>query len=236
VSDQLFASTPVIFESDDVIVLNKPAGLLSIEDGYQPELPNLRAMLKRQYGDIWAVHRLDKGTSGVILFAKNPDTHKFFNKQFSDRKVRKKYRAIVRGFPLWEEKTIDYPLRTNGDHKHRTVIDIRSGKPAKTILEVKEKSELLSHLVVLPATGYTHQIRAHCAAVGLPLLGDELYFRGCETHDFPVSHILFLHAIELEIDLKLNETSHTFIAPLPQHFLELGRVFSSLSQSMLNLY
>lgn len=227
-NDQLFASIPVIFENEDVIVFNKPAGLLSIEDGYHPELPNLRAILKRHFGLIWTVHRLDKDTSGVILFAKNPETHKFLNRQLSNRQVKKKYQAIARGFPLWKEKTIDYPLRTNGDRKHRTMIDKKNGKRAITLLTVKGKSDTLSLLDVLPSTGYTHQIRAHCAAVGLPLLGDSLYFRGCETHDFPLTDKLFLHAYLLEISLNPNEKPHLFFAPPPHHFLDQGKVFSSL--------
>lgn len=224
--DLSFASIPVIFENDEIIVLNKPQGLLSIEDGYHPEHQNLRSMLKNQYGQIWTVHRLDKDTSGVILFTKNPETHKFLNIQFSNRLVIKKYQAIARGYPMWGKKTIDFPLRPNGDRKHRTVIDKKNGKPAITHVEIKGKSETLSRLEVLPATGYTHQIRAHCAAIGLPLLGDQLYFRGCEIESLNDSSQLYLHAISLEIATKPNEESRFFFAPLPQHFLDQDKGFS----------
>ena len=86
-------------------------------------LPNLRGMLQDEYEKIWAVHRLDKETSGIIFFAKNAETHKFLNRQFSDRLVKKIYWAIVQGFPVWAEKMIDFPLKINGDRKHRTIID-----------------------------------------------------------------------------------------------------------------
>jgi RluA family pseudouridine synthase len=226
VDDLSFTSIPIIFENDEIVVLNKPQGLLSIEDGYHPELPNLRSILKNHYVQIWTVHRLDKETSGVIIFAKHAETHKFLNIQFSNRQVIKKYQAIARGFPVWKEKTIDFPLRPNGDRKHRTVIDIKNGKRAKTHLQVKGKSESLSRLEVLPATGYTHQIRAHCAAVGLPLLGDQLYFRGCEIESLNDSSQLFLHAMSLEIATKPNEKSRFFFAPPPQHFLDQEKSFS----------
>lgn len=227
-SELLSASIPVIFESEDVIVLDKPGGLLSIEDGYHPELPNIRAMLKSRFGQIWTVHRLDKDTSGILLFAKNSEIHKFLNSQFSDRQVKKTYRAIVQGFPWWVAKTVDYPLNVNGDRKHRTVVDFVHGKTALTRLTIRGRSDSLSYLDVYPATGYTHQIRAHCSAVGLPILGDELYFRGCEISQQTGFDKLFLHACSLEISLRPNEIPKLFAAPLPKYFIDLEKQFAHL--------
>jgi RluA family pseudouridine synthase len=223
-----FASIPVIFENDQVIVLNKPQGLLTIEDGYHPELPNLKSILKNHFGQIWTVHRLDKETSGVILFAKNSESHKFLNTQFSLRLVKKVYQAIAHGHPFWSEKTINYPLKTNGDRRHRTVIDMKDGKQSKTLLRVIGKSDLLSYLNVFPSTGYTHQIRSHCAAIGHPILGDKLYFRGCMLDPFLEPDQLFLHASSLEISIKPNEEPQRYIATLPQCFIDIKKCFTSL--------
>lgn len=216
-----FATVPIIYEDDHVIVLNKLEGLLTIEDGFHPELPNLRSLLRDHYGKIWTVHRLDKETSGVIIFAKDSETHKFLNDQFANRQVKKEYHAVVQGFPSWKEKTIDYPLKTNGDRKHRSVIDTKYGKKSKTLLRVIGKSDLFCYLEVFPATGYTHQIRAHCAAIGLPILGDNLYFRGCKINKFLEPDHLFLHANSLEIYLPTVKKSQQFIAPLPQHIMDV---------------
>lgn len=223
-----FDSIPVLFEDDNVIVLNKPQGLLAIEDGYQPELPNLRSLLKDRYGQIWTVHRLDKDTSGVIIFAKNSESHKFLNAQFSSRLVKKEYHAVAQGFPPWVEKTISYPLKTNGDRKHRTVIDLQNGKLAKTLLRVIGKNDFQSYLDIFPATGYTHQIRAHCAGIGLPILGDRLYFRGCDFgNSFETDH-LFLHAYAIKVSLKPNEELQQFMATLPQYFIDVRKLIFAL--------
>lgn len=213
-----FASIPVVFEDENVIILNKPCGLLSIEDGFQPNLPNLRSMLKNEFGNIWAVHRLDKETSGIILFAKNAEAHRYMNSQFSDRRINKTYLAIVQGFPLWNEKKIELPLRVNGDRKHRTIIDSINGKKALTSIELVEKWATFSLFRIVPATGYTHQIRAHCASIGLPIAGDRQYFWGCEIRANKKITRLFLHAQSLEISLSYKDNPHFFSVPLPDEF------------------
>jgi tRNA pseudouridine32 synthase/23S rRNA pseudouridine746 synthase len=216
--DKTLASIPVIFENEDVIILNKPGNLLSIQDGYDPSLPNLRGMLQDEYEKIWAVHRLDKETSGIILFAKNAETHRFLNQQFSDRLVKKIYWAIVQGFPVWAEKMIDFPLKVNGDRKHRTTIDQKSGKEALTFMKVISKENSWSKFEITPSTGYTHQIRAHCSAIGLPIIGDHLYFRGCMLDEKSQNENLLLHAYSLLISINTDERPRLFIAQPPQYF------------------
>src|SRR4030042_6433228 len=92
----------LLFEDAEIIALNKPSGLLSIEDGYDLKKVNLRTILRDTYGAIWAVHRLDKGTSGVIIFAKNENAHRSLNSSFSNRDTLKNYRGFVNGLPVWE--------------------------------------------------------------------------------------------------------------------------------------
>ena len=149
--------------------------MLSIADGYEKNAPNLCAILKTQYTEILVVHRLDKLTSGVILFAKNKSTHKLLNQQFLLRRVNKQYRAICFGFPLWDKTIISLPLRVNGDRQHRTIVDFTNGKPAQTHVEIIRKNSHHFIADIQPKSGYTHQIRAHLAAIGHPIIGDPLY-------------------------------------------------------------
>jgi RluA family pseudouridine synthase len=212
------ASVPVVYEDENVIILDKPGGILSIEDGFQPDLLNLRSLLTKKYGRIWVVHRLDKDTSGIIIFAKNADSHRFINSQFSERRVIKTYQAVVHGFPLWREKIIELPLKINGDRKHRTIIDSLNGKKALSSVKLIEHWAAYSLFHIVPATGYTHQIRAHCAAYGFPIVGDHQYFRGCEIGVEIKIKKLLLHAYSLEISLSPGQTSHIFSVPPPADF------------------
>ena len=212
------ASIPVVFEDENVIIFNKPGGLLSIEDGFQPDLPNLRSMLKKEYGRIWAVHRLDKDTSGIILFAKNAETHRYLNGQFSDRMTSKAYQAVVHGFPIWSEKHVELSLKTNGDRKHRTIIDPLNGKKASSSIKLLNKLAAFSLFRIEPASGYTHQIRAHCAAIGFPIVGDHLYLRGCQIGAGITINRILLHAMSLEISLAFGEKTRIFTVSPPVYF------------------
>lgn len=207
-----------IFENDDIVVLNKPGGMLSIEDGFKRSLPNLRSLLISKYGKIWVVHRLDKDTSGIILFAKNEEAHKKINYLFSNRKVKKTYQALVYGAPIWDSKTINLWLKINGDRKHRTVVDFTKGKKAVTQLRVIQKRSIITQLEISPETGYTHQIRSHCAAIGHPIVGDELYFRGCDLYRSHPLRRLYLHAYSLELPYPSEIYPNIFVAPLPCYF------------------
>ncbi len=137
----------VLFEDGNIIVLNKPAGWLSIPGGYATAEPCLKQVLAEEYGQIWTVHRLDKLTSGVILFAKDENAHRILNEQFSQRLTAKNYRGISHGFPVWIEKTIQIPLRVNGDRHHRTVPDTLGGKPAQTRVILRQHNEHFCRLI-----------------------------------------------------------------------------------------
>jgi tRNA pseudouridine32 synthase / 23S rRNA pseudouridine746 synthase len=165
----------ILLEDDAVLVVNKPAGLRVIPDGYNRDLPHLFGLLQEVYGRVWVVHRLDKDTSGVILFARTAEAHKKLNQQFEQRQTAKEYHALAAGMPEWEELHIALPLTVNGDRRHRTIIDHQRGKPAETHIRLLKQLGVFAHLAIFPHTGYTHQIRAHLAAVGLPILADPLY-------------------------------------------------------------
>lgn len=165
----------IIWSDADLLVINKPAGLLSLPDGFDQSQPYLQSILEPEFGRLWIVHRLDRETSGVIVLARSSLAHHLLNDQFSSRQVRKVYHAIIEGLPSWDQVIIDLPLRKNGDRKHRTIIDQRYGKPAQTEVTILERFSQYALLNASPRTGYTHQIRAHLAAQGFPLAGDPLY-------------------------------------------------------------
>jgi tRNA pseudouridine32 synthase / 23S rRNA pseudouridine746 synthase len=216
-----------IFEDDYLIALNKPAGLLSIEDGYDSNKLNLRTALKEFYGSIWAVHRLDKDTSGVIIFAKDVTSHRKLNSAFSEHLTTKRYRGIINGVPIWLSYEINLPLLINGDKEHRTVIGLTRGKSAITRFSVIDKFYRYSYLDIFPESGFTHQIRAHLSAAGFPILGDNLYDRACKLnykdkvlHDQEYAHF-FLHAYSLTFPHPVLNIYLDLTAPLPIMFSNL---------------
>lgn len=166
----------VIFENDSFIAINKPAGLLSIPDRIQSET-SLKDILMARYGSIYTVHRLDKDTSGIILFAKTETAHKYFSGLFEERKIEKYYMGLVYGSPAQKKGTIDAPISEHPLQKGLMVVH-RKGKPSVTDYEVVEDRRSFSLLQFQLHTGRTHQIRVHCKNMGHPLACDELYGDG----------------------------------------------------------
>lgn len=166
----------VIFENDSFIAINKPAGLLSIPDRMQSE-PSLKDMLLEKYGNIFTVHRLDKDTSGIILFAKTEAAHKYLSQLFEERKIEKYYQGLVIGSPAQKKGTMDAPISEHPTHKGLMVVH-RKGKPSITDYEVLEDLKHFSLVQFQLHTGRTHQIRVHCKNMGHPLACDELYGDG----------------------------------------------------------
>ena len=208
----------LIHIDDDWIVLNKPAGVSVLPDGWEPNSPYLLQQLETLHGKIWVVHRLDKVTSGVIVFARNAVAHRLLNRQFELHEARKIYHAVAIGSPHWDEKTAKHPLRVNVGHKHRTAVDSRNGKPSETHFKVLRRTQTLSLIEARPVTGRTHQVRAHLAALGHPILSDLLY-GGVES---PLIARAALHAYSLTIQTPSNSRA-TFTAANPADFAMLLR-------------
>lgn len=216
----------ILFEDAHLVILNKPAGLLSIEDGFDMNKENLRSILRKKYGSIWTVHRLDKNTSGVIIFAKNEHVHRKLNLDFSNQIIKKNYRGIINGIPINHSFNIDVPLRINGDRKHRTVFSEKEGKIASTFFNTIYIHGNFSYMDIFPKTGLTHQIRAHLASAGLPLFGDALYSRCC---NFPKRTIIpqhkeesyYLHAFSISFSHPVIGTPIFIKAPLPKVFINM---------------
>ncbi|MEX1201684.1 MAG: RluA family pseudouridine synthase [Ferruginibacter sp.] len=166
----------VVFENDDFIAINKRSGLLTIPNREQSE-KSLKEYLIDKYGQIFTVHRLDKDTSGLVLFAKNETTHKYLNKIFEERAVDKFYVGIVLGEPEEKNGLMDAPIAEHSLNKNLMVVH-RRGKPSQTGYEVLEGNKFYSLVSFQLHTGRTHQIRVHCKNMGHPLACDPLYGDG----------------------------------------------------------
>ncbi len=166
----------ILYQDDHLIVINKPANLLSVPDRYIADIPNVVHLLGAKFGDpIIAVHRLDKPTSGCLVVARTPEAHKELNRQFQDREVDKVYHAIVEGQPGDEEVEIDEPIATNPGKMGQMMVSNR-GKHAFTIFKkMEEFGHQFSLVGVQIFTGRTHQIRVHLAYAGFPLMVDPFY-------------------------------------------------------------
>ena len=169
-------SPEIIFECDSFIAINKPAGLLSIPDREQTQT-SLKDILQEKHGSIFTVHRLDKDTSGIIIFAKTEAAHKYFSRLFEERKIEKYYQGVVHGVPVLKDGTIDAPIAEHGTQKGFYIIH-RRGKTSVTDYKVIEEHKSFSLLQFQLHTGRTHQIRVHCKNMGHPLACDELYGDG----------------------------------------------------------
>jgi RluA family pseudouridine synthase len=203
-----------LFSDETIIVVNKPAGLSVLPEGWDKDAPYLVKMLEAEYGKVWVVHRLDKLTSGVMVFARNADAHRNLNSQFEKREVEKVYHAVAVGIPPWDEKTAKHPLRVNVGHKHRTMVDHRNGIRAETRFRVLKRYRANVLLEARPMTGRTHQIRVHAYALGYPLLGDILY--GAPESDLIARPALHAHSLSFTHP-ETNEKM-TLIASYPKDF------------------
>ena len=219
----------LIFENDDFIGLNKPSGLLSIPDREGKDI-SLKKILQEKYGQIFTVHRLDKDTSGVIVFAKNEETHKLLSREFENRVTEKIYVGLVVGSLQNREGTIDAPI-TEHSVKRGLMTIHHNGKESLTDYEVLEDFGIYSWLQFRIHTGRTHQVRVHMKHIGHPIACDELYGDGNPIllssikhnyklskkaeEEMPILNRMALHAYQLKF-MDKNGAPQSFEAPVPK--------------------
>ncbi len=210
---------PVLYEDDDCIVINKPAGVLTHAQGKLVHEATVATFLRSRikHDDLSGeragiVHRLDRATSGVIICAKTQPALTHLQKQFADRSAQKTYLAVVEGQLKQKEAVIDMPIERNPKAPATFRVG-PNGKPATTQYKVLQESASAKHSLVelKPRTGRTHQLRVHLQKLGHPIVGDPLYGRGA------YGDRLYLHAQKLRITLP-NGTTKTFTAPTPDEF------------------
>lgn len=212
---------PILYEDDNVVVINKPAGVLTHSKGSLNQESTVATFIKPKLNDesmagnrAGIVHRLDRVTSGVIVTVKNSEALSYLQKQFSQRKTKKTYNAIVEGWPTPEEAVIDAPVERNLKRPQTFKVS-SAGKSAQTKYKIVKKFEKNSKKYALlelnPVTGRTHQLRVHLAYIGHPIVGDRVYGHAGER--------TYLHAASLEITLPGGERK-IFSAPLPEIFNE----------------
>ena len=219
----------IISETEDWIALNKPSGLLSIPDREGKDI-SLKKLLIEKFGNIFTVHRLDRDTSGLIIFAKTEEAHRHLSQQFEGRQTEKIYRGMVLGSLAIKKETIDAPIAEHLVKKGMMTV-YRKGKEAITDYEVLEDFKIYSWIQFQIHTGRTHQIRVHAKHIGHPIVCDELYGDGKPVLLSSLKHKFKLSKNELEekpllnrlalhsLSLKFSDTNGKTIkleAPLPK--------------------
>lgn len=216
----------ILLEDEHVIIVNKPKGISSLSD--RDDELNMLAMGRSYFPDLMLCHRLDKQTTGALIFAKNAEIYREIAIRFEKREMIKHYVALVMGNRDFDELLIDLPIGVSGKGKAR--IDQAGGKDSATVVVTTEKFTDYTLVDCFPMTGRMHQIRLHLSAVGNPLVGDELYggkhiylselkrnFKFNRKEEEPtVNEEIMLHARGLSFDLL--EKEYKVIAPLPKKF------------------
>jgi 23S rRNA pseudouridine955/2504/2580 synthase/23S rRNA pseudouridine1911/1915/1917 synthase len=219
----------VVYEDERIIVIEKPSQLLVLPDRYNHSLQNLYGMLRDELGEIFVVHRIDKETSGVIVFAKDAEAHAHLNSQFENRDIHKKYVAIVVGKPVEACGVIDAPISESQSHPGVMKVNRKHGKPSVTNFTVEELFDGYAYVQAMPQSGRLHQIRVHLASIGLPIMCDRAYGDGqpfflsnvksnyySEGDEKPLLSRTALHAASITLTHPGTNEEMTFEAALPK--------------------
>lgn len=213
--EQTDVDLPILYEDDDVIVVNKPSGLLTHAKGGLSDEPTVAEIIRPKTSFATdtdrpgIVHRLDRDTSGLLIIAKNPESAAHLQRQFAERTAKKTYIAITDGKPKLNAAKIDLPIGRNPSAPSTFRID-PNGKPAQTTYHVLAENDAQSLVELKPTTGRTHQLRVHLAHLNAPILGDRVYGKSSDCR-------MMLHAQKLEITLPSGERK-VFEAAVPDEF------------------
>ena len=233
----------VIYADESIVVLNKRSGILIAADRYNPDAPRLDILAEKEFGKLYAVHRIDKDTSGLIIYARTPEAQRNISIQFEKRQVKKIYHALVYGHPMWQELHVDLPLLPDGDARHRTIANKRFGKPSVTDFKLLGICGTFSWIEARPQTGRTHQIRVHLAENGISIVCDPLYsgnqkpirlseikhkWNGNEEEERPLLSRLALHAYKVTFNHPVTNESITFTADYPKDMDATRKQFAKI--------
>ena len=202
----------ILYIDEDVLVVNKPSGLLTVPGKELKHHDSLELRVKIEYPNSFLVHRLDMDTSGVIIFALSKSTQRSLNLQFEKRIVKKLYEARVFGNIKEDNGFIDLPLIVDWPNRPLQKIDAKEGKSALTHWQVLDREGDVTRVALMPETGRTHQLRVHMMSLGHTILGDRFYGNVAEIN---YANELQLHAKDLMIIHPKNGKKITFKAPLP---------------------
>lgn len=210
----------IIYQDDDIVVLNKPSGLLSVP-GKPIELKDcLERRVKSVFPTATIVHRLDMATSGIMVMALNKAAQRNINQQFATRQTEKAYIAIVHGLIAKDKGTIELPLICDWPNRPKQMVCYENGKAATTHYQVlqrftetgKDEKDTSTKVLLIPVTGRSHQLRVHMLSLGHPILGDRLY---AHPQALAMATRLQLHAQTLTLTHPKNEQKITFENPSP---------------------
>lgn len=201
----------ILYRDADLLVLDKPSGLLSVPGRHPALADSLATRVQKEFPRALMIHRLDKDTSGIVLMSLNRRAHAAIARQFEERTTRKSYIAEVWGNIENDEGLIDLPLAIDPDNKPRHRVDHANGKPAQTRWQVLARGASTTRLKLVPLTGRTHQLRVHMKAMGHVIVGDEFYAEG---EPLAAADRLLLHAEQLSFRHP-DGTDVTFTAPVP---------------------
>lgn len=202
----------VIHADNDILVLNKPSGLLTVPGKAAEHADCLEARAQKQHPDARIVHRLDMDTSGVVIMAMHADAHRHLGLQFERRHTAKTYIADVFGQIKEDQGEIDLPLRCDWPNRPKQMVDHNEGRKALTKWRVLDRDEVSTRVELTPITGRSHQLRVHLLEIDHPILGDRFYATG---EALAASQRLRLHAQSLTVHHPTGGERITFEAPLP---------------------
>ncbi len=231
----------ILFEDEYLVAVNKMAEMLTIPDRYNLKIPNLQNILSKRHDEIFTIHRLDKGTSGVVLFAKDADTHKAMNKIFQEQEIEKIYDAVVDGYFSEEPIEIDIPLMSDPNRKGRTIPSAR-GKQSLTKAKLLRQYRHCAMIKCSLVSGRHHQLRVHLSTIGTPLLVDPFYGKRSKffvseikkkfnlkkrTEELPLISRQTMHALSLKFTHPHSSQEMLIEAPYPKDFRALANVIEN---------
>lgn len=200
----------VVYQDDDVLVLNKPSGLLSVPGKKEEHRDSLQGRAQAQFPTATTVHRLDMETSGLIVMALNKPAHAQLGKQFENRLIQKRYIARVFGHPKEASGSIDLPLICDWPNRPKQMVDHTNGKQALTHWKVISNEQKTTLVELKPVTGRSHQLRVHMVSIGHPIVGDQLYAQDAALE---FSNRLQLHSQQLEFEHPMTNQAKIFEIP-----------------------